>query len=706
MRSFFAATLMTASITVVAQFTATDSGYLPGDILVMLAPHGRAASIATDLEHLDGVPTGIEVVEEVSAPMRTWLLHFDARAIAQEKMLSAVQRHPSVMIAQNNHQAYERVVPNDPNFSSQWHHVEAGDHDIDTDLAWNTTTGGTTAMGDAIVVCQVEGGNLAHTDLAANAWTNAGEIDNNGVDDDGNGYVDDKQGWDPSSGTDNNIFSSSHGTQCAGMIGARGNNNLGVAGANWNVKIMPVTVGSLTEANVIASYTYPLVMRRRYNSSNGAQGAFVVATNSSWGIDNANPNNYPLWCNFYDTLGTAGILSCGATANNSVNVDVVGDMPTACSSPYLISVTATNNADQRTFSGYGHTTIDVGAPGSSVWTTSGSSSYGAASGTSFASPLTAGVIALLYSAPCTGLIQLAKSDPAAGALAVRAALFAGVEQVGNLPGNTVTGGRINANNSLQYIITNCATYAPGVQLSVKVRLEGPYLSGTGLMNDDLRSGGLLPLSEPYSALGFSNVAGGGGEATTAAVLATTGNNAIVDWVRIELRSAGAPSTIVATKQCLVQRDGDVVNADGSSPITFGVGAASYYVAVRHRNHLGCMTGTALGLVSSAVAVDFTSAATSTYGTEARKTVGSTNVLWMGNVVRDGNLRYTGSLNDRDPILVRVGSTTPNNTVAGYYVEDCTLNGSVRYTGSGNDRDPILVNVGSTTPNNVRIEQLP
>jgi hypothetical protein len=89
-----------------------------------------------------------------------------------------------------------------------------------------------------------------------------------------------------------------------------------------------------------------------------------------------------------------------------------------------------------------------------------------------------------------------------------------------------------------------------------------------------------------------------------------------------------------------------------------------------------------------------------------KTIGSVNALWMGEVVRDGGLKYTGSGNDRDPILVRVGSTTPNNTVSGYFPEDCTLSGTVRYTGSGNDRDPILVNVGSTVPTNVRVEQLP
>lgn len=81
-------------------------------------------------------------------------------------------------------------------------------------------------------------------------------------------------------------------------------------------------------------------------------------------------------------------------------------------------------------------------------------------------------------------------------------------------------------------------------------------------------------------------------------------------------------------------------------------------------------------------------------------------LWAGDVTFNKQVTYTGSGNDRDPILVRVGSTTPNNTVSGYYVEDTNLSGAVGYTGTGNDRDPILVNVGSTTPNSIRLEQLP
>ncbi|HMW98130.1 MAG TPA: S8 family serine peptidase, partial [Flavobacteriales bacterium] len=464
--------------------------------------------------------------------------------------------------------------------------------------------------------------------------------------------------------------------------------------------------GSLTEANVIASYSYALAQRQRWNDTNGLEGAFVVATSSSWGIDQADPDNYPLWCGFYDTLGEAGILNCGATTNSNLNVDVVGDMPTACSSPYMISVTATNSSDQRTFSGYGAATIDVGAPGESVRTTSSSNGYTTTSGTSFATPLTAGVIALLYSAPCSGLAQLAHTDPQGAADAVRTALFAGVDQVGNLPGQTVTGGRINANNSLQYILTNCATYSPGVSVSARVFLQGPYNSTDGLMADGLRTAGLIPNTEPFTALGFTHVNGGGGETLGAGVTSTSGADAVVDWVLLELRDAGSPAQVLATRSALVQRDGDITATDGVSPVVFGVGAGDYHVAVRHRNHLGAMTATAITLDEAPTPIDFTSVATGTFGTDARIAIGAVRALWTGNATGDATVKYTGGSNDRDPILLAVGSTTPNGSAAGYLRTDTNLDGIVKYTGSANDRDIILTNTGSTTPNAVRAEQLP
>jgi hypothetical protein len=255
------------------------------------------------------------------------------------------------------------------------------------------------------------------------------------------------------------------------------------------------------------------------------------------------------------------------------------------------------------------------------------------------------------------------------------------------------------------------TGTAGVKVDADLMLEGPYNTGTLIMNDGLRSAGLIPLTEPYTSMGFTNAAGGGGETTTAGVLAVTGNDAIVDWVRIELRSAADPSAIVATRQCLVQRDGDVVSAnDGTSPVILNVGSAQYYVAVRHRNHLGVMTGSAMALSSSASAIPFTNPGTATYGTAAQKQVGSVQVLWAGNALIDSPaprlLKYTNTNNDRDPILTAIGGTVPTNTVTGYLTTDTNLDGTVKYTGTGNDRDIILVNIGGVVPTNTRAEQLP
>lgn len=449
MRSSVLSAIFSAALLFPVAAQAQGPEYIPGDILLMLQEGGSAEAVAMDLRTVNGVATGLHVAEEVSAPMRAWLLKFDPEALPNAQMLRAVQNHPQVQMAQRNHYVYERNVPNDTQYGQQWHH-----QNINSEGAWEVTTGGVTATGDTIVVCIIERADVTHPDNLANAWFNREEIPNNGIDDDGNGYVDDFRGWNPP-GNDDNVYNGGHGTQVAGMIGAVGNNGLGVVGANWNVKMMVVNYGGTSEAAVVAAYTYPLVMRRRYNSSNGDRGAFVVATNASWGINNGQPSNSPLWCAMYDTLGTAGILNCGATSNSNVNVDVVGDLPTACPSDFMISVTATNISDNRTFSAYGLTTIDVGAPGDNVRTTSQGGGYGNTSGTSFASPLTAGVIGLLYSAPCPTLMSLVNSDPVEGALYIRQVLFEGVDQVGNLGGQTVTGGRINASNSMQLIMNNC-----------------------------------------------------------------------------------------------------------------------------------------------------------------------------------------------------------------------------------------------------------
>jgi len=247
-----------------------------------------------------------------------------------------------------------------------------------------------------------------------------------------------------------------------------------------------------------------------------------------------------------------------------------------------------------------------------------------------------------------------------------------------------------------------------VFVSLRGVLEGPYNSSTGLMGDALRSLPSFPLSEPYTALGYTHV-GGGGETVAPAVLAITGNNAIVDWVVVELRNAGNPATVVATRSALVQRDGDVVSVDGVSPVAFNLPSGSYKMALRHRNHLGVMTMNNVTLSSTATIVDLSAASTPAFGISARKSIAGTfpaEVLWAGDVNVDGTIRYTGQDNDRDPILFAIGGTIATNTVSGYLPSDVNLDGTAKYTGAGNDRDVILQNIGGVIATNTREEQMP
>jgi hypothetical protein len=226
------------------------------------------------------------------------------------------------------------------------------------------------------------------------------------------------------------------------------------------------------------------------------------------------------------------------------------------------------------------------------------------------------------------------------------------------------------------------------------------------MHDSLRVQGIIPLTEPFTAAGFTHAGEGGGETITPSVLQATGLLAIVDWVLVELRDPVDPSIVASTMSCLLQRGGDVVGLDGSSVPRITAEPGEYHVAVRHRNHLGAMTAQPIALANGLGVIDFTDPGLPLFGTDAMRTTNGVRVQWNGNVRPNNKVTYTGTNNDRDPILVRIGGTVATATVNGYYPEDVNLNGTVKYTGVQNDRDPVLQTVGGTVPTATRLEQLP
>ncbi|MEO1258913.1 MAG: S8 family serine peptidase [Bacteroidota bacterium] len=438
--------------------------HVQGEILIKLKKGADPETVVARHQSLRSSPTNLKVDRKISTPMDIYALTFDWEQVDEQQMLAAMWRSPLVEIAQFNHLVELRsTIPDDTQFDDQWQYINTGQSggtpgaDIDMDLAWDVTTGGLTPEGDTIVVCIIDGGyQITHPDLAENVWFNYAEIPNNGIDDDNNGFVDDFRGWDTGSNDDNITNNAWHGTPVAGIVGAKGNNGIGVAGINWDVKLMLVAGGTGVESEVLEAYSYPLTARIRYNETNGAEGAFVVATNASWGVDGGQPADAPLWCAFYDTLGVYGILNAGATINGNQNVDVFGDLPTGCSSDYLITVTNMNDDDEKvTGAGYGLETIDLGAFGAGTWNIANNNGYDGFGGTSGATPHVTGTIGLLYSAPCSNLTALAKADPGAAALMVRQYILEGVDPNASLDNITVTGGRLNVNNSVQLLMANC-----------------------------------------------------------------------------------------------------------------------------------------------------------------------------------------------------------------------------------------------------------
>lgn len=302
-------------------------------------------------------------------------------------------------------------TPNDTQYGALY-----GMTKISAPAAWDITTGSS-----SIVVAVIDTGiDYTHPDLVDNIATNSGEIPNNGVDDDRNGYTDDYYGWDFNGSDNNPIDDHFHGTHCAGTIGAKGDNGQGVAGVNWTVKLLPIKVlssgGSGTLASVASGMAYAVLRGAKIMSMS-------LGTNSySSTLENA-----------IISAKNSGVLVVAAAGNDGTNADSYPTYPAASAQDNVISVAASDSTDTLAyFSNWGATSVDLAAPGYSILSTTLSRSYGYASGTSMATPHVAGIAAMIRAV-----------NPSLSYSQIKSILLTTVDPISSMNGKMVSGGRAN-----------------------------------------------------------------------------------------------------------------------------------------------------------------------------------------------------------------------------------------------------------------------
>jgi len=337
--------------------------------------------------------------------------------------VASYKRNPNVLYAEPDYQVRATAIPNDVAFPLQWGLHNTGQlsdgvpgsvgSDIDAVAAWDIATGSS-----SIQVAVIDTGvDYTHPDLVDNMYVNPLELPGNGVDDDRNGWVDDVFGFDFINNDGDPMDDQSHGTHVAGIIGARADNGIGVAGVAWRCKIVALKFlgpdGTGDVSGAVKAIDYIIAHR-------------IPISNNSWGGEDASQA-------MYDAISAAhsiGHLFFAAAGNEALNTDQTGHYPSGYNLPNIISVAATDNWDEpASFSNLGPTTVDLGAPGVGIYSTLPLDSYGFKGGTSMATPYVAGAAAVIMA-----------YAPGLSSLEVRARILDSVRPVPYLDGWTVTGG--------------------------------------------------------------------------------------------------------------------------------------------------------------------------------------------------------------------------------------------------------------------------
>jgi subtilisin family serine protease len=470
--------------------------FVPGRVLVRFRSEAAAESVETVSRSTGRALLATEDGEQVSARVERFegsdlVRGLRLAYVAPAQTLAAVEAFKSrddVLYAEPDYVRHASAnVPNDTLFGNLWAMQNTGQAggavgaDIKATQAWDIT------QGSASIVVGVidEGVDISHPDLATNIWTNPGEIAGNGVDDDGDGKIDDVHGWDfstcigspadpatngcgnntvydgPGNNTNTNLPIDAHATHVAGTIGAVGNNGQGVVGVNWNVKIMPLKflgVGTNNSAsNAIRAEAYAKAMRDKFDQTGGAQGANVRVLNNSYGGGNSSQAEF----DSIKAVGDSGILFVVAAGNDSSNNDLVPTFPSSYDAPNLISVAATNRFDQidPSYSNFGARTVHIAAPGTSIQSTFPGNTYATISGTSMATPQVSGVAALALAANPNLTVQQLRSI----------VLYNG-DVINSTVGNVYSQRRLDALGAVQAALENDTT-APAAAANLQVAAQ-------------------------------------------------------------------------------------------------------------------------------------------------------------------------------------------------------------------------------------------